>query len=260
MRKRFVYIFLLIGHFSVAQESVSMLPTEQYTSLNTNHFSKAVITEFSVQKNNLLNIIQQEYCFWNEPKNRTERELSSVKKIKEYWKCLQIFPTTKQVQSFNWQEAHPWSAAFISWCMKSAGYENNFLYAPNHAKYIIWARDNRINKKYENPFWAYYISDNEAANPEPGDLICKNREGKTHTLETIYKTAISHCDIILEVDKANGIVITIGGNVADKVNKRWVFLDTDGYIDTNAAWLSFDATGISSTGSQKDFFTVIKVH
>lgn len=210
-------------------------------------------------KNNLLQIVQEEYCFWNDPVNRVETQFNSVEHVKKYWSCLNFHPTTKQIQSTKWQDRNPWSSAFISWCMKAAGYGNNFFYAPNHAKYIRKALQNRENNLTENPFWAYDITEEEAAYPKPGDLLCKNREGMKYILHSIKENSISHCDVVVETDKINGIVITIGGNISDKVNKRWVFLDNNGFIDTNAAWLSFDADGVGHSGSQKDFFSVIKV-
>lgn len=210
-------------------------------------------------KNNLLQIIQQEFCFWNDPVNRIETEDESVSEIKKYWSCLNFYPSTKQIKNTNWQDRYPWSSAFISWCMKSAGYGNYFFYAPNHAKYIRKALFNKNNNDTLNPFWAYDIVDVNASNPLPGDLLCKNREGKRFSLVNIQENSISHCDVVIDVDDKNGIIVTIGGNVSDKVNKRWVFLDNNGYIDLNAAWLSFDANGISHTGSQKDFFAIIKV-
>lgn len=210
-------------------------------------------------KTNLLHIIQQEYCFWTDPKNRIETDYDAVEKVKAYWAAINIYPSTKEIKKYSWQERNPWSAAFISWCMKNAGIAENFLYAPNHAKYIVWAKENRLQKKYDNPFWAYTTNEAEIAWPQPGDLFCKNRSGKKYSLFNIHETAISHCDIVLEVDKPNGIVTMIGGNVLDKVNKRWVFLDTNGFIDRNASWLCFDANGIATFGDQKDFFSIIKV-
>jgi len=256
MKSLLLYFLLFVGHFSLAQENNNLI---SIVTLNVSNSISNSSNEFQQYKSNLLQIIQEEFNYWNYPINRTEREITSVDKIKDYWKCLDFYPTTKQIQSFKWQEAHPWSAVFISWCMKKAGYEGCFYNSINHAQYIIWANENKLNKQYDSLFLAYNISDKAAANPVPGDLLCKNRDGKKFSLETIHKKSISHCDIVLEVDKANGIVVTIGGNVLDKVNKRWVFLDANGFIDTNAAWLCYDANGVSVTGSQKDFFSIIKV-
>jgi hypothetical protein len=261
MRLSFVCCFIVLNYFAFAQANKdSLMLIEQHSFYNdTLKKLDSSLYEFAKLKNNLLQVIQEEYCFWNEPIMRTEMQDASVQKIKDYWQCLNIKPTTKQVKNFNWQEAHPWSAAFISWCMQKAGYEECFLLSPNHAKYIIWARDNKISGATNHPFWAYSINDKVAKYPVAGDLLCKNREGKNFNLDNIHRYAISHCDVVFDVDYVNGIIITIGGNVADKVNKRWVFLDANGYIDTNAAWLSFDANGIATTGSQQDFFSIIKV-
>lgn len=208
---------------------------------------------------NLLNTIQDEFCFWTEPSNKIETQKDVIEKMKAYWATLNIYPNNKELATIKWQEKHPWSAAFISWCMKNAGYEDRFKYAPNHAEYIVWAKQNRLKKDSVNPFWAYTTTDSAAAWPKAGDLLCKNRSGKKFTLYTIEEKCISHCDVVLDVDKDNGIITTIGGNVLDKVNKRWVFLTKDGFIDNSANWLCFDANGIAVSGEQKEFFAVIKV-
>lgn len=229
------------------------------TSINMGEDEKLKKLNVDFFKRQLLNIIQEEYCFWTDPNIKIETDNTAIEKIKSYWSAINIHPSTKEIKKFAWQERNPWSAAFISWCMQTAGIGSNFKYAPNHAQYIIWANDNRLNNNYSNPFWAYNTTDKQVAWPVPGDLLCKNRSGKQYTLNTIFATAISHCDIVLEVDKPNGIVTTIGGNVLDKVNKRWVFLNENGYIDREAKWLCFDANGIATFGEQKDFFSIIKV-
>ncbi len=252
MKVVLLYLSVLIVHTSFAQDSLFyFISKENRLSENIN---------FTKNKGNLLEIVQQEYCFWNDPKNRIETDKSCINKIKTYWANLKFYPTSKQIQNHYWQDRNPWSAAFISWCMNEAGYGNSFKYAPNHARYIVWANDNKINQNDSLPFWAYDVTDNEAAYPEPGDLICKNRLGNQYTLNTLNENAVSHCDVVTEIDKANGIITVIGGNVLDKVNKRWIFLKEDGFIDKNAVWLCFDTNGIAITGSQEEFFTVIKVH
>lgn len=256
--KSFLFFVLLV----ISKQMLSQTDTLNGTIYTTDSINLIKTNEeFDAKfcKNNLLQIVQQEFCFWNDPVIRIETEDESVSEIKKYWSCLNFYPTTKQIKNTKWQDKYPWSSAFISWCMKSAGYGNYFFYAPNHAKYIRKALLNKNSNDTLNPFWAFDIADMEAANPKPGDLLCKNREGKRFSLQSIQDNSISHCDVVIDVDKANGIIVTIGGNVSDKVNKRWVFLDNNGYIDLNAAWLSFDANGISHTGSQKDFFSIIKV-
>lgn len=241
--------FLAIDTTGNKDSTVNYLATKRFFSVDN-----AKLLRF-----NLLDKIQEEFCFWSEPACKIETQKEVIDKIKAYWAVINVYPTSKEITTYSWQEKHPWSAAFISWCMKNAGYDDLFKYAPNHAEYIVWAKQNRLKKDSTNPFWAYTTTDSAAAWPKAGDLLCKNRSGKKFTLYSIEEKCISHCDVVLEVDKANGIITTIGGNVLDKVNKRWVFLNKDGFIDNTANWLCFDANGVAVSGAQKEFFAVIKV-
>jgi hypothetical protein len=233
-----------------ANQHDSILKKEHLTPIN----NKKVL----LAKHILLANIQEEFCYWNDPKPIIETNIAAVEKIKNYWSTLNVHPTTKKIIDSNWQKRNPWSAAFISWCMKSAGYDSSFKYAPNHADYIVWAKQNRERKDSSAIFWAYNTTDSAAAWPKVGDLLCKNRSGKKFTLSSICPKCISHCDVVFETDYANGIVTTIGGNVLNKVNKRWVFLDKNGFIDKTARWLCYDVNGIAITEEQEQFFAVIK--
>jgi hypothetical protein len=254
--KCFILIFIFKVFSANAQpllklNNSSLLKENAVTSSNNN---KSLYLKYS-----LLYTIQDEFCYWNHPKAFIETNIAAVDKIKAYWATINVHPTTKQIVDSNWQKRNPWSAAFISWCMKNAGFDSTFKYAPNHAEYIVWAKQNRERKDSSSLFWAYNTTDSAAAWPKVGDLLCKNRSGKKFALSTICPKCISHCDIILETDYANGIVTTIGGNVLNKVNKRWVFLDQNGFIDKNAKWLCYDVNGNVVTEEQEQFFAVIKL-
>ena len=123
----------------------------------------------------------------------------------------------------------------------------------------MWARDNAT--QISDPlFAAYSINDTRAAWPEPGDLICMNRRSKQYNLQTINKNCISHCDIVVEVNKEKGFIVAIGGNVGQTVNKRIVWLDQYGYIDTSKNWQVTDAAENDPEGTQKEVFAIIKVN
>ena len=251
---------LCCGFLQSHAQSNAVYGTDAITPslINNESTTKRIIPNSKLLKNNLLNVIQQEFCFWVEPFYKKETDTAVVEKIMNYWSVLNLHPTAKQIQDSIWQDANPWSAAFISWTMKTAGYDSAFKFAKNHADYIVWAKQNREKNDTSAMFWAYNVKDKEAAWPKVGDLLCKNRSGKKYTLSSICSSCISHCDIIIETDYANGIIATIGGNVLDRVNKRWVFLDTNGFIDKNAKWLCFDTYGIAVTEKQEEFFAVIK--
>tara|TARA_R110000782_G_scaffold58671_5_gene122383 strand:- start:1562 stop:5014 length:3453 start_codon:yes stop_codon:yes gene_type:complete len=103
-----------------------------------------------------------------------------------------------------------WSAAFISYVIKEAGV--NFPYQGNHANY---SQDVRVKGKSAAIPWA-------AKNPETtrlsvGDIVVFNRAGNNLNYNTPVWKGSSHGDIVTEVNKEQGYVKVIGGNVSDTV-------------------------------------------
>jgi len=123
----------------------------------------------------------------------------------------------------------------------------------------VWARDNAYAEQ-QPLFAAYDVNDQRSAWPEPGDLICMNRRSKQFTITTINQKCISHCDIVVEVNKEKGFITTIGGNVGQTVNKRIVWIDANGYIDHSKNWQVMDDDEQNPEGSQKEIFGIIKVN
>ena len=79
--------------------------------------------------------------------------------LQDYWKTgTGNNYSEAQVGNPAFQNAHPWSAAFISWVMKTAGAGNAFRYSSAHATYTKWAKDNRLANN-ANPFKAYRITE-----------------------------------------------------------------------------------------------------
>lgn len=200
-----------------------------------------------------------EYDRWHANGILRETDDEAIPILKEYWK-LGVIPVSEQnLRNSSWQYRHPWSAVFISYVMLQAGAGNNFPYSNNHAKYIVWARDNAIAEQ-EPLFAAYDVSDPISAWPEPGDLICMNRRSNQFTIKSIHPKCISHCDIVVEVNREKGFITTIGGNVGQTVNKRIVWLDVNGFIDRSRNWQVVDEEEQNPEGSQKEIFGIIKVN
>lgn len=200
----------------------------------------------------------EEFDRWHVNGTLREKDTAVTAILKEYWKLGAIKVNSWNLQDGSWQYQHPWSAVFISYVMMQAGAGNNFPYSNNHAKYIVWARDNAL-KDTASIFAAYDIKDQRAAWPEPGDLICMNRKGNRFTLHSINPESISHCDIVTEVNKESRYIVTIGGNVGQTVNKRIVWLDESGFIDTSKNYQVQDAEEENPEGSQRQIFAVIRV-
>lgn len=98
----------------------------------------------------------------------------------------------------------PWSAAFISYVMKSSGV--NFPYASAHTVYA-----QSIRKGF--PGWT-------ALNPQTtpiqvGDIIVQNRDNNKLTWDSSDWSGASHGDIVTGI--SNKTIATIGGNLKDSV-------------------------------------------
>lgn len=130
----------------------------------------------------------------------------------------------------------PWSAAFISWDIQSAGVPRD-LFCPD-ARHTIYIE--RIANRAKEPgaaFLPHHLADYR---PKPGDLICASRAGGTTTLENLDRGP-GHCDIVVAVRP--GEVEAIGGNVHDSVTRSVFPLDGQGFL---------------SPISARNFFTVIE--
>lgn len=148
------------------------------------------------------------------------------------WKVLQDYWATgtgnrfteSQLRDPTFQNANPWSAAFISWVMKKAGAGDRFKYSSMHSVYTRWAKDNRTGNK-THPFKAYRVT--ELA-PQVGDLVCKRRANSGASFDTIRPGMQTHCDIVTGVER--GRITTVGGNVSNSVKQTFVKTDAKGFL------------------------------
>lgn len=119
----------------------------------------------------------------------------------------------------------PWSAAFISWVMRTAGAGDRFIYSPQHSVYIYRAIRDLLRKRTEAGYWCYRLNEWK---PRPGDIVCWARQAGVdydHQNGGDYR---GHCDIVVEVGQ--DAVDVIGGNVGDSVTKRPLALNTAGFL------------------------------
>lgn len=130
----------------------------------------------------------------------------------------------------RWRDA--WSAAFISWVMCEAGVNsrNEFRHAIAHHSYIdqaIRARDGI------EPSALYVAHDGGEKDVSPGDLLCTGTRPQYQNLEErrtqIGEGARTHCDIVVQVNKDEGTIDTIGGNVQSAVTLKTLWIE-DGRI------------------------------
>ncbi len=141
-------------------------------------------------------------------------------RVGTYWNVLG--------KSHTGQDDIAWSAAFVSWAMKSAGAEGNFPYHQRHGNYIHAAIANKRANKLSAPIVGYRTADWA---PRVGDLIGK---GRGTTADMTYDRAAetmkyeSHVDVVVEV--GDGALYAVGGNVGQTVARTKVALDAKGRI------------------------------
>jgi len=211
-----------------------------------------------ILKQSMVEIALQEYVHWRKTKMLREQDSLAACLLEKYWNSVSKSFTQQNYSSVEWQDAHPWSAVFISYIIKQAGAGDRFKYSETHSNYIVWARNNTADKA-DCLFEAYEISDSMAAWPQPGDILCKNRDGKEYDLKNISNGCISHCDIVVEVDTLAKAVYTIGGNLNNTVAKRLVWLNEKGLVNRSSSWVLIDEDLGNKEGDQKEYFAIIRI-
>ena len=142
--------------------------------------------------------------------------------IKHYWSDLGFPP-----QSCT---AVPWSAVFISWCVKLAGASSGeFKFASAHSKFVHAAIKNASNNT--GVFRGFPI---DIYKPQIGDIIQNNRNGNNFDFEFAkeHDSYESHSAIVIEVgqDNRGHYALTTGGNESNSVRQSIVRLDENGFI------------------------------
>jgi hypothetical protein len=148
--------------------------------------------------------------------------------LREYYRVGVGTPVTDgQLQSAAFQAAHPWSAVFVSYVMRTAGAGPLFPYSAAHQAYIRVARRNRLARNTANPFWAFRAT--EVA-PRVGDLVCASRMNSGATYDNIGDPLrrATHCDVVTELQP--GLIRVIGGNVGQTVGEKWLRALPDGRL------------------------------
>lgn len=133
----------------------------------------------------------------------------------------------------NWQPV-PWSAAFISYLMRSAGVDRaDFPWTAAHSTYLDYAilSDRRWGRAA-----LYAPLDLEDHAPRPGDLVCADRTrpptrrltSVAARMEELGVFRAMHCDLVVE--RRPGRLDLIGGNLSNSVRMVYLPLDSQGYV------------------------------
>jgi hypothetical protein len=125
----------------------------------------------------------------------------------------------------------PWSAAFISWVMESAGVPS--IYFPRSEAHWNYLKEIMDNAGSEGSAFRPHRTVEYA--PVPGDLVCATRghNGLPPSPEMSPEAVLQehtrlHCDIVVE--QSGNQLGVVGGNVRNSVSKTLLTLNPDGTV------------------------------
>lgn len=150
---------------------------------------------------------------------RKEGEDPWYKRIGDYWK------NGVNDSTLDGRDDVPWSAAFISWVMRTAGANGRFNYSPQHSVYISRAIRDLKRANTDAGYWCYRL---HAERPSPGDIVCWARQPGIDYDNQNGGDYKGHCDVVVSVGDDH--VEIIGGNVGNSVTRRPLKLLEDGTI------------------------------
>ncbi len=153
------------------------------------------------------------------------KESDAPQRVRDYWASVGHPERTGT-------DDVPWSAAFISWDVASAGVPRA-LFCPDQ-RHTIYVE--RLVARARRPGAALVPRRPEDRAPRIGDIICASRDGSGTTLDNLNRGA-GHCDIVVEVKP--GWLAAIGGNVDDSVSRKVFPLDDGGFLTPLSGRLVF---------------------
>lgn len=139
----------------------------------------------------------------------------------------------------------PWSAAFISYLMKTAGFSRpEFIFSRRHADYVqaaFTATTEESEGRIAGHAWR--ACDPATTPPRIGDLLCATRGSSAGITRFDALRAVMagrrldqplpmHCDIVVHADQVpGGSIEVIGGNVLHSVTMTRMALDANQVLD-----------------------------
>ena len=171
-----------------------------------------------------------------------ETTLSAFPRVLAYWRAVAdeggaiARNRARYAAALNGAATTPWgepawSAAFVSWVMRSAGVDaREFPGSASHAYYL----DGLLADARDFPALAPFVPHGVAERaPVPGDLVCADRsrrplrDWRERTVETGQFRPM-HCDIVVRVGPF--VVEAVGGNIADAVTLSRFAADASGFL------------------------------
>lgn len=191
----------------------------------------------------MLRIAEAEWIDWGrQDAARTPPQLESAPanfpRVLAYWRAVPegADPIARNRALYRenspalWQEP-AWSAAFISFVMRSAGVDaREFPPSAAHAFYLDALIDDAQRFPATAPFIPHEIAERS---PQVGDLVCADRSRAPlaswrDRLRETGRFRPMHCDIVVRVGP--GAIEAIGGNVRDAVTRSRFATDASGRL------------------------------
>ena len=177
--------------------------------------------EINPQVDRLIEAVGREFKFFQFGEQFEQHPLSK-ERIKSYWHSFQA--TAPPV-------SEPWSAAFISFCVRKANLDPlSFKFAGRHTIYLSDSKTAKVNNDSSRAYWAVKLGDRVA---QVGDMVGAQRMGQGCT--TVVKTYdslpgdfCSHVDVVVAIHGDRAIVI--GGNVGNTVMFNEIPLTSTGRV------------------------------
>ena len=156
-----------------------------------------------------------------------ESDGAMLPRLQAYWRDGAGVGNWKAQANLSATDANggAWSAAFVSWVLRTAGVpDGTFAFSSAHIDYIVAALRNRERSDRDKPFWLYGVDEQDQAQPQPGDILCFNRDASNFSytsLRNLYwdntnavASAPMHCNIMTGTSQRGGrrFIQSIGGN------------------------------------------------
>jgi hypothetical protein len=186
----------------------------------------------------IVKVAKEELDYWEKRPDMTETSPEAAPVLQRYYKDgVGGDVSVAELTDPAWHKKNAWSAVFISYVMHAARAGKAFKGQYKHTKYVCAALRAR-EAEDATKFWAY---PREKAKPEVGDLVCKDRKDDKKplvcartTFDNVCDEGISHCDIVIDVDRVKNRIRTVGGNVGDRVGAKTIKLTPDGFLRETA--------------------------
>lgn len=149
--------------------------------------------------------------------------------VKDYWKSIGNNNLDGRTIVNGIRPA--WSSAFVSFCEKTAGAGNRFLYTQAHCHYV----DKAMKQADAGGNFGYAARRTSDYKPKVGDIVVAGREyardydydraALVYEADSFYP---SHGDIIIGIDGDR--VATMGGNINNNVDTKRLRLTDTGFL------------------------------